>query len=44
MTSEPETVSWFRILLASGTVLGLLALFSYGLKYVVAQGLVNTWA
>lgn len=35
---EPETLSYVRLILASVTLIGLLAAFAFALKYVVARG------
>ncbi|MER2520964.1 MAG: flagellar biosynthetic protein FliO [Bdellovibrionales bacterium] len=37
--TEPETVSWIRILVACGIVGGLLAALGYGLKFLNKHGI-----
>jgi len=40
MLNQPETVSWLRVVMASGVVLGLLGLLLIGLRYIAAKGII----
>lgn len=35
---DPDSISWLRVLLASVSVLGLMALLGWGLKYLAQRG------
>jgi flagellar protein FliO/FliZ len=38
MNPDPESISWLRFLLATTTVIGLMGLLAWGLKFTAARG------